>query len=227
MDVHKYEPKVEKIKNLLNLKWPPIAGKFTNDQNKKGDSLKKIAICEAIDFVRRKNSVLNISKVNCTCAGGRHFTGLQILRIESLAPGLARQRHKVFDTTKTAVTSANRQPQPVNRGDFFILGPLTEFESEPDIILFFTNAAQADRLLGLISYRGAEPFVYYPASSICSTITNVLATGKPQINLISHFERQAGKWSPNEFITAMPLKDFEELVRNVPHSGYGKLEMSS
>jgi uncharacterized protein (DUF169 family) len=219
--VNKFEVEAKKIREVLNLKWPPIAGQFTNNADENGDSSKKLGICDAFDLVRRKNIVLNISKVNCTCAGGRHFTGLEILPIESIAPGLAKQRHKIYDSINTAVASVNRQPQPVNRGDFFILGPLAKFESNPDIVFFFTNAAQAERLLGLISFKGAEPLTYYPATSICSTITNVLASRRPQINLIAHFERREGKWSQNEFITALPLKAFEAAIKNIPHSGYG------
>jgi hypothetical protein len=48
----------------------------------------------------------------------------------------------------------------------------------------------------------------------------VLAKGKPEINLISTFERIAGNWSPNELILAMPLKDFEAAQENIPDSGY-------
>jgi uncharacterized protein (DUF169 family) len=217
----KFDLKVKKIMDLLDLNWTPIAGEFTNNADEIGDSSRKLSICEAFDLVRRKNIVLNISKVNCTCAGGRHFTGLEFLPSESIASVLTKQGHKVYDSMNTAVASVNKQPQPVNRGDFFILGPLAKFESNPDIVFFFTNAAQADRLLGLISFKGAEPLTYYPASSICSTITNVLASGKPEINLISFFERRGGRWSQNEFIVAMPLKAFEAAVRNIPHSSFG------
>lgn len=217
----KFELKVKKIMDLLDLKWTPIAGKFTNNVDKSGDSSKKLSICDAFDLVRRKKIVLNISKVNCTCPGGRHFTGLELLPTESIAPVLTKKGHKIYDSIDTAVASVNKQPQPVNRGDFFILGPLAKFESNPDIVIFFTNPAQADRLLGLISFKGGEPLTYYPANSICSTITNVLASGKPEINLISFFERRGGKWSQNEFITAVPLKAFETAVKNIPHSGFG------
>jgi hypothetical protein len=41
------------------------------------------------------------------------------------------------------------------------------------------------------------------------------------MNLISAFERRGGKWSPDELIIALPLKDFEAAVENIPHSGFG------
>ncbi len=152
------------------------------------------------------------------------MTGLEIVPAETLAPVLSAAKHRVYESTDAALASMRKQPQPVKRGDFFTLGPLEKFEADPDLVFLFVNPAQADRMLGLASFKGAEPFMYYPASSICSTITNVLAKGKPELNLISAFERKAGRWSPNELILAMPLKNFEAAVENIPKSGYGASE---
>jgi len=219
----KYEAEVNKIVETLGLRWTPIAGKFSVHAKETGKSSLKLSICKAIQLVRRKNLVLALSKENCSCFGGRHFTGMEILPLETLAPAVATAKHKVYESTKAALSSLRKQPQPVKRGDFFTLGPLSKFETDPDLVLLFVNPAQADRMLGLISFKGAEPFMYYPASSICSTITNVLAKNKPEINLIAMFDREAGKWSANELILGMPFKDFEVGVENIPKSGYGNL----
>jgi uncharacterized protein (DUF169 family) len=116
-----------------------------------------------------------------------------------------------------------KQPKPVNRGDYLILGPLDRFTVDPDLVLFFVNPAQADRILGLACFDGAEPFMYYPASSICSTLTNALAKGKPEMNLVSHFERRrrGAGWTSDELLLALPLKDFEAAVKNISESGFG------
>jgi uncharacterized protein (DUF169 family) len=176
--------------------------------------------------VRRENLVLRLSKENCDCAGGRHFAGLEFLPLETIADALTKKGHRVYESTDIALTSLGGRPQPVKRGDTFTLGPLHRFETDPDIIFLFANPAQADRILGLISFKGAEPLTYYPASSICSTITNVLANEKPDINLTSFFERQRGKWSPDELMIALPLKDFEAVLENAPRSGFGATQTS-
>jgi uncharacterized protein (DUF169 family) len=157
---------------------------------------------------------------------GRDFIGLEFLPLETIASALTERGHKAYESMDAAVASISRQPQPVKRGDFFILGPLEKFETDPDIVFLFANPAQADRILGLVSFKGAEPFTYYPASSICSTITYVLAKGRPEINLISAFERRGGKWSPDELMIAMSLNDFEAAVENIPHSGFGTAQAS-
>jgi len=102
------------------------------------------------------------------------------------------------------------------------LGPLDKFETDPNIVVFFVNPEQADRILGLTCFEGAQPFMHYPASSVCSTINNTLAKEKPDINLISTFERTKHKWSPNELIVTLPFKNFMTAARSVDHSSYGK-----
>jgi len=221
LGAREFEAEAKKTVETLGLEWAPIAGKFSAHAKETGDSAFKLSICEALEEVKRKNRVLTLSKVNCSCFGGRHFIGLEIVPIETLAPAVANDKHRVYESTEAALTSMRKQPQPVNRGNFFTLGPLEKFEKDPDLVFLFVNPAQADRMLGLISFKGAEPFMYYPASSICQTITNVLAEKKPQINLIAGFDRKAGKWSPNELILAVPFKNFEQAVENIPKSGYG------
>ncbi|MGD0645172.1 MAG: DUF169 domain-containing protein [Candidatus Bathyarchaeia archaeon] len=223
----RFGEEVKKIVEVVGLSWAPIAGKFLVDNGGAGDSALKLSICEAFDVVKRGNVVLCLSKETCVCPGGRHFAGLEIAPLEAFAPALTSKKHRVYESIDTALESISKQPQPVKRGNFFKLGPLEKFESDPDLVFLFVNPAQADRVLGLISFKGAEPFMYYPASSICSTITNVLAKGSPEINLISTFERRADKWSPNELILAMPLNDFKEAVANIPNSGYGTFELQS
>jgi uncharacterized protein (DUF169 family) len=132
---------------------------------------------------------IGLTKENCVCPGGRHFTGLQILPSENIASALTKKGHKIYATMDAAIVSINKQPQPVSRGNCLVLAPLTKFETAPDIVFLFVNPAQADRILGLVAFRGAEPFMYYPASSICSTITNVLARGRPERLISSQHSR--------------------------------------
>jgi len=217
----KFKVEAEKIVEVLGMKWAPIAGRFSDKAEEDGSSKRKLSVCKALSLARRENLMILLSKENCTCAGGRHFTGLEIAPMESFASALTTKRHKVYDSEESALNSFRKQPKPVNRGSFLTLGPLEKFKANPDLVFLFVNPAQADRMLGLVSFKGAEPFMYYPASSICSTITNVLAKNRPEINLVAMFERKAGKWSPNELILAMPFKDFETAVENIPNSGYG------
>jgi uncharacterized protein (DUF169 family) len=180
MKMSKFREKSQRIVEVLGLEWAPIAGKFSDSADKKGDSARKLRVCEAFDVVRRENVVINLSKENCTCGGGLHFLGLSFMSLKKLASILS-DKHKAYQSVDVAKASIRKQPQPIKRGNVLVLGPLDKFDDDPDLVILFVNAAQADKILGLASFKGAEPFMYYPVSNICSTITNTLAKGKPEI----------------------------------------------
>jgi uncharacterized protein (DUF169 family) len=219
----KLEKQVRKIVRALELQRTPVAARFSESPDKKGVN-RKLRICEAFNVVRQENVIVNLSRENCTCKGGSHYAGWQTLSPEELPEILLAA--KAYESKETAEASVNKQPQPTYRGKFLILGPLDKFETDPDVVLFFVNPAQADRILGLASYKGAEPFMHYPVTSMCSTITYALAKRKPDINFISVFERRRGKWSPNELIIALPFKEFQIAMRSISHSGFGRLPAS-
>jgi len=201
----------------------PVGARFSESPDRNGVDRKQ-RICEALSVIMQENVVVNLSKENCTCRGGCHVAGWQTLPPDELASIFLGAN--AYESKEAAEASVSRQPQPTYRGRFLILGPLDMFGADPDVVLFFVNSAQADRLLGLASYEGAEPFMHYPVTSMCSTITYALAKGKPDVNFISIFERRRGKWSPNELIVTLPFKDFLVAVESIPHSGYGSSPIS-
>jgi uncharacterized protein (DUF169 family) len=207
------------IVQTLRLKSVPIGAKFSETPDARGID-RRLRICEALDVVKRRKAVVTLSKENCVCRGGCHIGGWQALSIEELS-NLFLEAH-VYESKEVAKASVSKQLKPVYRGRFLILGPLEKFETDPDLVLFFVNPAQAERILGLVCFEGAEPFMHYPASSVCSTINNTLVKGKPDINLISMFERTRHKWSQDKLIVTLPFKDFLTAAKSLDRSGYGK-----
>lgn len=215
----KFSESVKKIVQTLELQNVPIGVKFSETPGKRGVE-RQLRICEALDVVKRENVVINLSKETCSCRGGSHFAGWQSLGLDEFVALFLEAN--IYASKKVAEASVRKQLKPEYRGRFLVLGPLDKFETDPDLVLFFVNPAQADRILGLACFEGAEPFMHYPASTVCSTISNTLAKGKPDVNLISTFERTRHKWSPDQLIVTLPFKDFMTAVRSIDYSGYGK-----
>ena len=215
----RFNESVEKIVQTLELQNVPIGVRFSETPDRQGVE-RQLRICEALDVVKRENVVINLSKENCTCRGGSHIAGWQALTMEEFAALFLAAN--VYESKRVAEASVSKQLKPEYRGRFLILGPLNKFETNPDMVLFFVNPAQADRILGLACFEGTEPFTHFPASTVCSTISNTLAKGKPDVNLISTFERTRHKWSPDKLIVTLPFKDFITAVKSIDYSGYGK-----
>ena len=215
----KYGEQSDVLKQALGLEWSPVAVSFSDKPDERGEA-RRIRVCEAFNVVRRENVVLNFSKENCVCPGGRHFSGLELLPLDAAA-GVWTKVHRAYESMEVALASVRKQPQPSKRGNYLILSPLEKVNADPDMVLLFANAEQSDRILGLVSFKGAEPFTYYPVSNACSVITNTLAKGRPEISFLAGHSRQASKWSPNELIIGLPFSDFEATVKNIPNSGFG------
>jgi uncharacterized protein (DUF169 family) len=210
----------DRVVKTLGLEWTPVAVSFSNSADERGDSARKIRVCEAFDAVRREKTIISFSLGNCICPGGKHYTGLGILPLETMA-AIWTKTHRAYGSMETALASVKRQPQPQKRGNIVTLCPLEKTVNDPDLVVLFANPEQADRALSLVSYNGAEPFTYYPVSNICSVITNTMAKGRPEINFLCSHARKLAKWSPNELMIALPFPDFQAMVHNIPFSGYG------
>jgi len=215
----KFEEEAEKIVRTLGLEWEPVAVKFSDSADERG-SARKLRVCEAFDVVRREKVIVNFAKENCVCAGGRYYTGLEVLPLETIA-SVWIKAHKAYESMEVAVASMRMQPQPAKRGNWLVLSPLKKVERDPDMVLLFANPEQADRILGLVSFKGAEPFTYYPVSNACSAITNALAKGRPEISFMAGHSRRLVRWSPNELMIALPFRDFEAAVNSISSSGSG------
>lgn len=219
----KFEKQVQSKVQALELQGTPVGARFSESPDEKGAD-RKLRICEALNVIRRENIMVNLSKENCTCKAGCHIAGWQMLPPEEL-PTIFFDSG-AYESKEVAEDSVSKQPQPTYRGKFLIVGPLDKFETDPDVVLFFVNPKQADRILGLASYKGAEPFMHYPVTTTCSTITYTLAKGKPDVNFISVFERQRGEWSPNELILTLPFREFLVAVKSISSSGFGRSPVS-
>ena len=214
-----FERHAERLVQALGLRSKPIGAKFSETPDERG-IVDKMRICEAIDSVRRRGAIVNLSKETCICRGGRHIAGWQALSMEELAAIF--MEVGVYKSKKISEASVSKQPKPIYRGKFLILGPLSRFKVDPDIVLFFANPAQAERILSLACFDGIKQFMHYPISSVCAAISNTLAKKKPDINLISMFERSRHKWPSSDLIVSLPFKDFMTAVKSLGHSSYGK-----
>lgn len=218
-----YAEQSSNLKQTLGLEWSPVAVTFSDTPDERGEA-RKIRICEGFNVVRRENVIINFSKENCVCPGGKHYTGLEILKPEAIA-GVWTKVHKAYESMDIGLKSIGKQPQPLKRGNYLVLSPLEKVNSDPDIVLLFANAEQSDRILGLVSFKGAEPFTYYPVSNACSVITNTLAKGRPELCFLAGHSRLMSKWSSNELIIGLPFRDFETAVKNIPNSGFGTAQL--
>ena len=100
----KYEEQSEVLKQTLGLEWTPVAVSVSNSADERGDSSRKLLVCQAFDAVRREKTIINFSLENCICPVGKHFTGLEILPLETVA-AVWTKRHRAYGSMEVALAS--------------------------------------------------------------------------------------------------------------------------
>jgi uncharacterized protein (DUF169 family) len=224
----KYEEQSEALKKTLGLEWSPIAVTWSDEPDERGSLDKQPSVCQVLERVKEENVIVNLTKENLMCPGGKHYLGLEVLPLPAVAM-VWTKFHKTYESQEIAEKQLKKYPeQPIGNGKYMILSPLEKARADPDIVLVFGNPEQADRVAGLIAFSGCEvPLNFFPATNLCSVITNPLTTGKTDISPIARHARETRKLktSHNELLISTPYANFEAAVKVIPNSGYGTVKM--
>ena len=219
----KYEKQAENLRQTLGLEWSPIAVTYSDDPDSRGSMDKQPSVCKALEKVLLKNTIVNLSRDNCLCPGGKHYLGLEVVPPQILSMIWAKY-HKAFESREMAEEQLNNYPKPpTQKANFVILSPVGKVTSDPDAVIIFCNPEQADRVTGLIAYSGYEPMLFYPVNNVCFYLAIPVVTGKTHLSFLSRHVREIYhlKVPSSELFICAPYKDFEKAVQNIPHSGYG------
>jgi uncharacterized protein (DUF169 family) len=225
-----YEDKVKDLKEALGLEWSPISITFSDNPDPEGSMDTQVSACKALEKVLYENAVINLSKENLLCIGGKFYLGLDNLPL-SVGIDIWTEYHKGFESKKVTKWQMIKGPKPPGfwpwtkrkQKPFVIISPLEKANLDPHVVLTCCNPEQADRITALIAFSGYGPIKHYPANSVCMPMAYPYVTGKSLISFLSRHGREIFKLkipSSNLFVS-IPSNDFGEAVENIPHSGYG------
>jgi len=210
------------FEDTLSLDSCLIGVKYSNEPDPQGDTERKLAACEAIDVVRREETVINLSPESCNCIGGKYYLGLATVPREQIIR-VVMDVHKMFASEQLAHKFLDNIPPPSGRGNFVVMAPFSKMSEEPALVLSVCTAEQANRIVSLLMYSGQQPFTYNLVSAGCTSLANSLITGEIDINFITdHARRRVPNFASHELIIAMPFAKFKEALDNIPHAGAGR-----
>ena len=219
----KYKEQAQNLRQTLGLECSPIAINYSDDPDSRGSMDKYPSVCKALEKVLQEKTIVNLSKDNCMCPGGKHYLGFETLPPHII--GMVWTKfHKAHESQKVGEEQLNKYPKPTTgKANFIVISPLEKVTSNPDVVIVFCKPEQADRVTGLIAYSGYEPMLFYPVSNICFAMTIPVVTEKTNISFPSRHAREIFhlKIPPSELFVSAPYKDFEKAVQNIPNSGYG------
>ena len=228
-----YETQARDLGEALGLELNPIAITFSDSPDPEGSMDKQVSVCKALENTLYDKLVLNLSKENVLCIGGKFYLGLDKLPL-SVGIDIWTEYHKAFKSKKVTRWQIMKGPKPPGfwpwsknkQKKFVVLNPLEKSNSDPHVVLLCCNPAQADRITGLLAFTGLGPIKYYPANSICMTVAYPHVTGKPTISFLSQHGREMFglKIPPGNLLVSVPYGLLRKSVENIPYSGYGTAE---
>jgi uncharacterized protein (DUF169 family) len=71
----KYEEQSESLKQTLGLEWSPIAVTYSDEPDERGSLDKQPSVCQVLERVKEENVIVNLTKENLMCPGGKHYLG--------------------------------------------------------------------------------------------------------------------------------------------------------
>jgi len=220
----------KELKETLELKWSPIAITFSDNPDPEGMMDIQVSACKALEKVLYENAIINLSKENLLCIGGKFYLGLDNLPL-SVGIDIWTEYHKGFESKKVTKWQMIKGPKPPGfwpwakrkQKPFVIISPLEKANLDPDVVLTCCNPEQADRITGLLAFSGYSPIKFYPANSACMPMAYPYVTGKPIISFFSQHCREIFKINipSSHLFVSTPYNDLQKAVENIPHSGYG------
>ncbi len=220
-----HEDQEKILKETFGLEWSLIAITFSDNPDPEGMMDMQVSACKALEKVLLENAVINLSKENLLCIGGKFYLGLDNLPI-SVGIDIWTDYHKGFESKKVTKWQMMKGPKPPGfwpwtkrkQKPFVTISPLEKVISDPDVVLLCCNPKQADRITGLIAFTGYGPIKYYPANSTCMPMAYPYITGKPIISFFSQHSHEMFKLnipSSSLFVIA-PYHDLRKPWRTSP-----------
>lgn len=214
----------ELFKNLLELKYEPVAVIFTNDQISTG-KYEKTPICRAIKLASEGGCYI-VDKETSTCPGGSRYCGF------SGTPTMDEKRRLQNFLTRgekltSSIVSFERMQKlsvepPTGLSDRIIICPLSLAEKRPDVVLFLVNPEQACRLVTLDTYwDGISPDQQIIGALCHTAISYSLMTGNTNLSMGDWTARHHQEFDPDILFLSIPYERMDNLIKAVPKCSAG------
>lgn len=200
----------------------PVFIRFTNTLQK-GERVSDDLFCTALARCAKRNKKIIIDCRRHPCAGGNYFVSRKHLS-QRFLEDVYIKKESVFqrkEDLKDFLRLAQQNPKPSR---YIIFEP--SFSAKAEIVIFFTDAAGAGRLLGLGAYRGQFSVDVVSAISTCASLfrprirKNVL-----HLNFIDYFDRYyqcKNFFRDEELLVSMHVGFYKKLQKIYARSSHGK-----
>lgn len=199
----------------------PVSISFTDTLSSK-ELVSNDLICTAIARTAKEKKKIIIDCHQHTCAGGSHFVCGKKVNTKTILEIYKDKEHVFESDTQTNAFLKKVKTNP-KKSKYILFEPTVNLKA--DVLLFFTNPAQAGKILGLSAYKDKINIDIIPAAATCiSAFRPLVQTNTIHINFIDYFERELQAqdfFEKDELLLSMKPKTFQRLLKSYNASSHG------
>jgi uncharacterized protein (DUF169 family) len=115
---------------------------------------------------------------------------------------------------------------PTGLSERILIGPISEAETRPDIVIFLCNPEQTCRLIFLDHYWDGIPLQIEVTGSLCSAaIAYPIVTGRTNVTFGDWTARRMQKFASDVVFVSVPYERIHNLIAAVPECSAGSAEL--
>jgi len=217
MNTKELQKASEEINTYLRLRTHPLGFKLfkTNEEAEKFGRRppKKFLICQVINTARIHGRALVTTAEDSLCVIGAVALGLIETPPHMASGEIFLKLGSISDPEKAEkYQECFARLEPVYKA--LAVKPLERANFEPDVVLFYGNAAQISLALFALSIRYCArlQLSMFGESALCSGIAQAMITGKPQISIPCFGERVFAGTADDEILLIMPFPELPNLI---------------
>jgi len=212
------------FKEIFNLENSPVAIKCV--ANKKSSADKgKVRICRAM-IDAANGQTLEVCRENNACFGANWHLGFSKVgdpKIAGMIKQFVVEGEKLFSSYEALDKLLSQiEDVPDNKDACFVLAPLENMESEPDLVVFVCNPEQACRLLTFVTFfDGVMPKIKIGGPTCRMTIMYPLLSGEVNVSFQDYTARKMCKMEKDKLLVSMPFKFIPAIIKTIDKCSAG------
>ena len=216
------------LKEVFNLENSPVAVKCS--KNKKASPEKgRVRICRAI-LDAANGQTLEVSRENNACFGANWHLGFSKIddpKISGMIKQFVVEGEKLFSSYEALDKLISQiEDTPDNKENCFVLSPLENAQSEPDLVVFVCNPEQACRLLTFVTFfDGVMPKIKIGGPTCRMAIMYPLLSGEVNISFQDYTARKMCKMEKDKLLVTMPFKLIPAIIKNLDKCSAGRAKV--
>lgn len=224
MDKNKLQEYSRIFKEIFNLETSPVAISCLEVKNTPCDK-NKIRICRSI-LDATNGETFKISRENNACFGANWHLGFSKIsdpKVTKMIKQFVVEGEKLFSSYEALDKLLSQiEDTPDNKEMCFVLSPLENAETSPQLVIFVCNPEQACRLLTFITFLdGVMPKIKIGGPTCRMAIMYPLITSEVNISFQDYTARKICKMDKDKLLVSIPFRLIPAIIENIDKCSAG------